>query len=256
MKKIGIIGCGWLGLHIAKKLSLNNIIYTTTTSENKKNELNKMGYHPEVIQFWDHEISQEFKSWKSLKDLDVIIITVPFSKRTSTKLLKNRFENLSLFIDGFKKQLFLMSSIGVYPQVEMEISEKTLENKHLNPSILFVEELVKEKFPKVNILRLGGLMGGSRVFSNYKISNPNQIVNHVHYEDICLIIEKMIQKNSNSKTYNIVAPLHPTKQAIINYQNDLEESLGIQKNGRRILSKLSEDELNYQYIHTDPRKFK
>ena len=66
----------------------------------------------------------------------------------------------------------------------------------------------------------------------------------------------MIQKNSNSKTYNIVAPLHPTKQAIINYQNDIEESLGIQKNGRRILSKLSEDELNYQYTHTDPRKFK
>lgn len=215
-----------------------------------------MGYHAEVIQFWDHEKFKEFKPWNSLKDLDVIIITVPFSKRTSLGLLQNRFENLSLFIDGFKKQLFLMSSIGVYPQIEMEISEKTLEKKYLNPSILFVEELVKEKFSQVNILRLGGLMGGSRIFSNYKISNPNQIVNHIHYEDICLIIERMIEKNSNSKTYNIVAPLHPTKQAIINYQNGIKEVLDTQKHGRKVLSKLSEDELNYQYIHPDPRKFK
>jgi len=256
MKKIGIIGCGWLGLHIAKKLSLNNKIYTTTTSDNKKNELTRMGYHSMVIQFWDNEIFPEFKSWESIKDMDVIIITVPFSKRTSIKLLENRFENLSSFIDGFKKQLFLMSSIGVYPQVEIEISEKTLKKKHLNPSILFVEELVKEKFPQVNILRLGGLMGGSRVFSNYEISTPNQIVNHIHYEDICLIIQRMIKKKSNSKTYNIVAPLHPTKQSILNYQNGIEEVLGNQKYGRKILSKLSELELNYQYKHPDPRKFK
>lgn len=256
MKKIGIIGCGWLGLHIAKHLAPKNKIYATTTSERKKTELIAMELYSIAIQFWDYEVFQEYKSWKVLNNLDSIIITVPFSKRTSTKLLQNRFENISLFIDGFKKQLFLMSSIGIYPQIQMKISEKTLSEEHLNPSILFVERFIKEKFPQVNILRLGGLMGGDRIFSNYKTSNLNQVVNHIHYKDICLVIEKMINENVHSKIYNVVAPRHPTKQEIIDYQKGVSTTNDNQEYGRIILSDLLQKDLNYLYLHPDPKEFK
>ncbi len=256
MKKVGIVGCGWLGLHISKHLSPKYKIYTTTTSKSKETELIAMGYDAMSIQFWDYEVSQEYKSWKVLENLDVVIITVPFSKRASIKTLKNRFENISLFISGFKKQLFLMSSIGIYPQIQMEISEKILDEKYLNPSILFVENLMKNKFPQVNVLRLGGLMGGSRIFSNYETSQPNQIVNHIHYEDICRVIEKMILQNTHSKIYNIVAPLHPTKQEVINYQKGISHLQKTKKYGRKILSDLSQKELNYSYCNPDPRMFK
>ncbi|TYR35744.1 epimerase [Sphingobacterium phlebotomi] len=256
MKKIGIIGCGWLGLHIAKHLFPKHKIYTTTTSQQKKAELIAMGYDSIAIQFSDDEILQQYKSWKALEHLDIIIISVPFSKRANIKLLQNRFENISLFIDGFDKQLFLMSSIGIYPQLQMEIGEETLHEQLLNPSILAVEQLIKSKFSQVNILRLGGLMGGDRMFSNYQTSTPDQIVNHVHYEDIVLIIEKMIRKKTYSKTYNIVAPAHPTKQEIINYQKGLSEPQNIQEHGRKIMSTLSEQDLSYQYLHPDPKAFK
>ncbi|MDO5606873.1 MAG: epimerase [Capnocytophaga sp.] len=255
MKNIGIIGCGWLGIQLAKRLSPEYNIYTTTTSERKKIDLTTMGYNPIVMQFDDSKICETNKKWEFLEQLDVIIITVPFSKQATTETLQNRFENICLFIENFKNQLFLTSSIGIYPQVQMQISEKTIEEKLLNPSILFVEKRMKEAFPQINILRLGGLMGGNRIFSNYEISTPNQIVNHVHYEDCCLIIKKMIAENIHSKIYNVVAPLHPTKQEIINYQKGITIT-DIQGNGREIISDLLQNELNYTYLHPNPKTFK
>lgn len=256
MKKIGIVGCGWLGLHIAKHLAPKNKIYTTTTSKRKKTELVAMKYESVAIQFWDYKIFQECKSWKVLNNLDSIIITVPFPKRASIKSLQNRFKNISLFIENFKKQLFLMSSIGIYPQIQMNISENTLSKEYLNPNILFIEQFIIKKFPQVNILRLGGLMGGNRVFSNYKPSNLNQVVNHIHYEDICLIIEKMINENIHSKIYNVVAPLHPIKQEIINYQKGITSTNNDREYGRVILSNLLQKDLNYHYLHPNPKDFK
>lgn len=256
MKRIGIIGGGWLGMHIAQHLCSNYNIHTTTTSEDKNRRLIDMGYDSISIQFDDYEIKQDQKSWEILNSLDVIIITVPFSKRTEIDLLKNRFKNLSAFIDGFDRQLFLMSSIGVYPNSIKEIAEDTLNEEDLNPTILAIEKLMQKNFPQINILRLGGLLGGSRVLSNYKISMPQEPVNHIHYADIGLIIEKMIDIKSNCKTYNVVAPLHPSKQEIINYQKGIESDTNHSENGRRISSNLIIKDLKYTFKYPNPTTFK
>jgi nucleoside-diphosphate-sugar epimerase len=252
--KTGIIGCGWLGLHIARYLHANNEICTTTTSEQKNEQLIAMGFNSIAIRFDDDQIIEN-KCWDGLNSLDTIIITVPFSKRDDISTLKNRFENICSFMSGFDKQLFLMSSIGIYPDIQMDISENSLTEDSLNPSLLFVEQLIKSKSPQVNILRLGGLMGGSRVFSNYPVTASQQVVNHVHYEDVCLIIKKMISERIISKTYNVIAPLHPTKQEIIDHQKGNKQTSDIKKYGRIIISDLLQKELGYQYIHEDPKLF-
>ena len=252
--RIGIVGCGWLGMYIARHLTPNNKIYTTTTTEQKNTELISMGYDSIVMHFEDYEVYDN-SYWRVLNTLDCIIITVPFSKRESITVIQNRFKNISSFINNFDKQLFLMSSIGIYPDIQMDISENSLTEDFLDPSILFAEQLFKNRFSQVNILRLGGLMGGSRVFSNYKITATNQVVNHVHFEDICLILEKMISENIKSKTYNVVAPLHPTKQEVIDYQKGKNQTSNIQGYGRKITSDLLQKELKYEYLHMDPRAF-
>jgi hypothetical protein len=100
-------------------------------------------------------------------------------------------------------------------------------------------------------------MGKERIFIKYKTQPTNQVVNHVHFEDICLIIEKMISKNYSSKIYNVVAPLHPTKQEIINFQNGIIDNIFNKENhqGRIILTKLLINELNYDYKNPDPKMF-
>lgn len=256
MKKTGIIGCGWLGMHLARHLSNNHKIYTTTRSESKKSEIINQGYQSDIVIFRDDRVSQEYSPWPILKSLDYIIITIPFSKKTDTELLLNRFENLSLFLKGYNNPIFLMSSIGIYPQVEIDITENNLEIDQLHPGFLSVERFIKDKFPQVNILRLGGLMGGSRIFSKYPLTIPDQIVNHIHYEDICTIIEKMIELELTEKIYNVVAPLHPMKQEIINFQKGTDvDTSEFRAHGRKILSENLIDELNYEFLHPDPTIF-
>lgn len=252
--KIGIVGCGWLGMHLAKHLDANYQLYTTTTSEQKNADLIAKGYTSVVKRFEDY-IDLESPSWSVLNTLDAIIITVPFAKRENSVTLKNRFENICSFIGDFNKQLFLMSTIGIYPETEMDMFENSLTNEELNPTLLSVEQLVKSKFPQVNILRLGGLMGGSRLLKNYNVAPSQQIVNHVHYEDICLILEKMIAEKINAKTYNVVAPLHPTKSDVLAYQKGETQTLRSEKFGRIIRSDLVQQELNYTFTHADPRMF-
>jgi len=252
--KIGIIGCGWLGNYIAQHFVGDYTICCTTRSHQKQIELTAKGYHCLAIQFDEMDNLQK-TYWDELNLLDCIIITIPFSKRENMDTLTHRFKNICAFIKGYDKQLFLMSSIGIYPEKDLYIDENTILEDELNPTILNIEKLMKSTFPQLNILRLGGLMGGSRVFSNYDVTPTQQVVNHVHFEDICLIIEKMILKKSKSTTYNVVAPLHPTKKEIIDYQKGGKISLDIEKFGRKISSNLLQKELDYEFLHPDPRTF-
>ncbi|MDO4225688.1 MAG: epimerase, partial [Bergeyella zoohelcum] len=163
--KIGIIGCGWLGTHLALHLKKNFNLLVTTTNEQKKTNLEQLGLETFVINFFDDKISDSSSLLHPsiLHDTDCIIITIPFSKRANINQLKCRFQNLCNSIKGFQKQIFVMSSIGIYPDKDDAIiTENSLEDKELNPNILLVENLMQSYFPQVNILRLGGLMGGNR----------------------------------------------------------------------------------------------
>lgn len=256
MNKIGIIGCGWLGLHIAEYFKPQNTIYTTTTTFQKQKSLDNLGYNPTIINFSDKK-DEQYNTWKILNSLDIIIITVPFSKRSGLNLLKNQFTNLISFIKNYDKQLFLMSSIGIYPQSEISILENTFKEADLNINILSIEKLIKKNFNQVNILRLGGLMGGDRIFSNYvKPSlNTSKTVNHIHFKDISQIIDKIINKGIQSKIYNVVAPIHPTKQEIINFQRNKNIEVEKSITNRVVLSNKLINELNYSFKYPNPIRF-
>ena len=74
-KKLGIIGFGWLGNHIAERLSAQFEIFATTTTPSKAQDLEAKGYHATLISFFD-ELDPEIKPWEIAKDLDAIIISV------------------------------------------------------------------------------------------------------------------------------------------------------------------------------------
>lgn len=251
MKNLGIIGCGWLGQHLANHLSAQYQIHTTTTTAQKADVLNKQKFSATLINFSDENNICDAPQWEILQKLEAIIITVPFGKSTDIEKLKNRFENLKRFIKNYQKNLFLMSSIGIYPNIEANISENTFTENELNPNILAIENLMKNTFPQINILRLGGLMGGNRQLKNYPVKDLETPVNHIHYEDICKIVERMIQKNFQSKTYNIVAPLHPTKAEVITGKT-LTENFNTTKKSRLIHSYTMIKDLEYHFLHTNP----
>lgn len=250
MKKLGIIGCGWLGNHIAERLSNQYEIFATTTTESKVDELQSKGYHTTLISF-PTELDAETKEWEAVKELDAIIISVPFSGIRGAQIpMNDKRENLLNFLGDFKGQLFLASSTGVYPETEKEFTEDDQPAKDVES-----ESFILEKFPKTNILRLAGLMGGERLLKNYNISNLDQLVNHIHYADICSVIEKMLDNQSESKVYNIVAPIHPNKEEVINAQKDLPYDGERTKVGRTISPEKLMKELDFEFQYPDPRYF-
>jgi len=251
MKKLGIIGCGWLGSHIAEKLSGQYEIFATTTSESKIENLTSKGYHTTLVDFPDEHLSETMTEWEIAPQLDAVIITVPFSGiRGAQVSMKERQENVLAFLGDYKGQVFLMSSTGVYPETEKEFTEDDQSADDV-PS----ESFIKSKFPQVNILRLAGLMGDQRLLKNYNISNLDLLVNHIHYADICSVVEKMLNNQSQSKVYNVVAPVHPNKEEIINAQKDLPYSGDRATKGRTISPAKLIAELDFEFEYPDPRYF-
>ena len=74
--RIGIIGCGWLGLPLAKTLILNNYkVKGSTTTKNKLEILKKEGIEPYLIEITENSISASINSF--LNELDILIINIP-----------------------------------------------------------------------------------------------------------------------------------------------------------------------------------
>jgi len=251
MKKIGIIGCGWLGERIASSLSGKYDIAATTTTENKVKDLNSKGMHAVLASFPDYQLAEPYNEWSEIKNADVLIITIPVNEKSCcVSPLYNRIQNLSSFIGDFKGQMFLMSSTGVYPDLPKEFTEKDIPLEKVSG-----ERMLRNRYPQLNILRLGGLMGDSRLLKNYNVGNLDHAVNHIHYADISGIISEMIEKKAEAKLYNVTAPIHPAKSHVINAQKNIPEERVFEVKGKKVLSSKLVSELDYVFQYPDPRTF-
>jgi len=251
MNTIGIIGCGWLGARIAEKLAGKYAVYCTTTSPEKIEGLTSKGYRTALIDFDAEGEFRNTAAWDLADHPDVLIVTVTLSgKRMNTEILEKRFRNLSSFIGDFKGQLFFMSSTGVYPDIQQEFTEDDLP-----PEQVLGESMIRARYPKANILRLGGLMGDDRLLSRYRIADTGLPVNHIHYADVAAVVEQMISQHSEGKLYNVVAPQHPSKASVIAaQQNGAYDGLR-EPQGRIISSSRLMQDLDYGFIFPDPRFF-
>jgi len=263
LKKIGIIGSGWLGHKLAGHFAaLGFPIYTTNTSAEKTEGMRKEGFTSFMVNFPEDRLQDcetENKLAQTTFDkLDIIIICINMSKTKEVQLQTKLFQNVLSFLGKKNKQLFLMSSIGIYPQSKQVIDEHTFSPEQLHTSLYKIEEVFLKNMPSINILRLGGLMGDNRMFYKYyRKESSNEAVNHIHYEDICRVIEKMMLLELNGKIYNVVAPLHPTKGEVYAYQTKtgIDASLVSQEENRTISSDKMIRELGYAFVFPDPKTF-
>lgn len=251
MTKTGIIGCGWLGSRIAESLSDRHFIYTTATTQEKVTELNSKGFNASLASFPDYQLDEKISQWSMISQLDVLIITIPLSgKSCCVSSLYNRIQHLLSFIGDFKGSIFVMSSTGVYPDLPKEFTEDDLPVDAVSG-----ERMIRNSFPQANILRLGGLMGDNRLLKNYNVSGLEAPVNHIHYADICSVISRMAEMETEGKLYNVTAPLHPSKAAVIHAQKNLPFSGETEVEGRKILSSKLVSELDFVFKYPDPCHF-
>ncbi|QOG03250.1 SDR family oxidoreductase [Flavobacterium sp. MDT1-60] len=276
MIQISILGCGWLGLPLAKKLiEKGNSVNGSTTSENKLSILKDAGINPFLVILSDPEASGE-ETLESdnvsetindfLAESEILIIDIPPKLRANTdssrKIFVEKIETLIPFIEKstIKKVLFV-SSTSVYGDQNDLITEET----HLNPETESGKQLVlaeailqKNQNFETTILRFGGLIGEDRhpvkfLAGKENLENPDAPVNLIHQNDCIQIIEKIIRQSKWNEVFNAVAPFHPTRQDYYTQkakeQNLILPKFSIEKSNIKkvISSKKIESVLSYKF---------
>lgn len=260
MDKIAILGCGWLGMPLAKKLvSSGYSVVGSTTSPDKLSEIDAIGATPFEIKLYESEISGDIVSF--LANADVLIINVPPQRKTQSEFTY-KLKTLIPFIEksAISKVVFV-SSTSVYSDNNLEVNEKSV----LNPDSESGKDLAKSeqllssnKNFKTTIIRFGGLIGETRnpvkYLSGRPLENPKAPINLIHQHDCIGIIESIIKQNIWGKVFNGVTPFHPSRE---DYYIEKAKQVGCpppvpssgKSTGKTVLSNKLTSVLNYIFIH-------
>ena len=255
-----IIGCGWVGTYTAARfLADGHRVWGTTTTQEKSARLAAMGIQPVIADFDQDRAAMPATALTTLT-FDLVIISVPITRKDTLQLASARFTNLICFLDAlhFSQSVFF-GSVGIYPKVSATIDEDTFAAKDLDQKLLLGETLLRKRYAALNILRLGGLFGLDRTLSKYfqgKICEIGyQPANFVHVADIDGVIRALLVSQAQGKTYNMVCPQHPLKKDVIAASaakygyalpagyTDTDQTAKIVSPGRLI------HELGYQFIY-------
>lgn len=225
MTKISILGCGWLGLPLAKKLiEKGHSVNGSTTSENKLSVLKDSGINPFLVTLEMEGVSQSIIDF--LEESEILIIDIPPKLRTANadsekKIFVEKIRNLIPFIEKstIKKVLFV-SSTSVYSDENDFVTEETKPNPETESGrqLLLSEKILQEnQHFETTILRFGGLIGENRhpvkfLAGKENLENPDAPINLIHQSDCIYIIEEIIEQSKWNEVFNAVAPFHPTRK--------------------------------------------
>ncbi|MWB93687.1 SDR family NAD(P)-dependent oxidoreductase [Flavobacterium sp. GA093] len=269
MTQISILGCGWLGLPLAKRfIGKGFLVNGSTTSENKLPILEDAGINPFLVTLESESISDSINDF--LAQSKILIIDIPpklrgnnvDSSNSERKIFVEKIKNLIPFIEKstIKKVLFV-SSTSVYGDENELITEETLPNPDTESGkqLLLSEALLQENQNfKTTIVRFGGLIGDDRhpvkfLAGKENLENPDAPVNLIHQKDCISIIQEIINQKSWNEVFNAVAPFHPTREKYYT-QKAIDKNLALPKFSsekttiRKVISsEKTERLLNYQF---------
>ncbi|MFA8435880.1 MAG: SDR family oxidoreductase [Marinifilaceae bacterium] len=217
---ISILGCGWLGLPLAKYLVKQHFTVKGSTLQIEKlNQLKQAGIAPYRIEL-SPEINIDFNA--EFFDSDILIVNFPPKRRNDIEEFHpKQIETLINQIHQSKIQKVLfVSSTSVYPNLNREVTEKDVlpAEKGSGKALQIAEQmLMKEQKFETTIIRFGGLIGYDRQPGRF-LAGRKQLkdgfapVNLIHQDDCIGIIATIIKGNHWGKIYNACCPEHPTRK--------------------------------------------
>lgn len=223
-KHISIIGCGWLGLPLAKQLTEKGyVVKGSTTSVEKLSLLKNYGIEPYLISIDEENIEGDMANCLDASEIAIINIPPGLRKHTEANFVK-RIQNLIPYLENSTvSKLVFVSSTSVYRD-ETSIPIITEESPthpetESGKQLLEVEALLqKNQVFETTIVRFGGLIGDDRHPANSlsgkrQVQNPEAPVNLIHQQDAINSIIHIIENNVWNDLFNVVTPSHPTRKS-------------------------------------------
>ncbi len=199
---ISILGCGWLGLPLARQLvQQGHQIKGSTTSQEKIEVMKSIGIIPYLI-----KLTEEEPQWVDFLKTDVLVITIPIKE---IKPFKYLIKTLASTV-----KIIYTSSTAIYLPSKEPINEKNaLDTQH---PLLAIEQVIRNSGNPSTIIRLAGLFDQrrhpGRWFANKVLTHPNGPVNLIHLDDCLGIIEKIITHQVWNEIFNACTNEHPSRK--------------------------------------------
>jgi nucleoside-diphosphate-sugar epimerase len=276
MTKISILGCGWLGLPLAKTLITKGFsVNGSTTSAEKLSVLENSGISPFLIALDSKSVSGEIEAF--MNESSILIIDIPPKLRASnsdlsTALERSFVDKMALLIPFIEKstikKVLFVSSTSVYGETNGKITDETIAKPDTESGKQLLEsEFLLQSNPhfKTTVLRFGGLIGEDRhpikfLAGRENLENAEAPINLIHQEDCIGIILRILCHTEPdevwNETFNAVAPFHPSREDYYS-QKARDLNLALPKFnhtkpsiGKTILSTKIETILNYTFTKT------
>ena len=267
MRSVSILGCGWLGLPLAKVfINSGYEVKGSTTSHQKLSILKSEKIIPFQITL---NPDVEGDDLNSFFECDYLIINIPPPRNTNPE--EFHLKQIQSVINELKKarcrKVVFVSSTSVYGNTNSEMDEDSPVNPETasGKALVKVEDYLRTETDfNVTIIRFGGLISEDRNPARYfagrkNIPGGNTPVNLIHQTDCIGIIKTIIENEIWNETVNVVSPYHPTKEefytkAAANLNLEIPEFDDSIEQYKIVSSIKVKTLLKYEFIYSDPMR--
>lgn len=223
MKKVAIIGLGWLGMPLGLSLTAHGWQVTGSKTTRDGVEAARMCGIESYLLELRPELICDPDDLDALLNVDALVITLPASRTAEggeNYLLAVQQIVDSALAHGIPRIIFT-SSTSVYGSGTGVMKESSpLEPQTVAGRTLKELEDWLHHLPgtSVDILRLSGLVGPERhpgrfLAGKTDLADGSHGVNLVHLEDVVAAISLLLQTPKGGHIYNLSAPAHPARSA-------------------------------------------
>lgn len=270
-EEISIMGCGWLGMPLAERLSKAGYnVKGSTTTPHKLEELQEKGIRPYLLNLQDENLERE--AFKEFLQAQVLVLNIPPHLRSDggEGYLKQMHLLLEFLSDSPISRILFVSSTSVYLDLNRVITEEDIvftEEQQPDHMLLQSEKLFQQgEGWLTTVLRFGGLVGENRKPGRFlagkkNVPNGDAPVNLIHLDDCLNILHRIIEADIWGQTFHACADKHPLRREFYHQAalslgltppefNDMDDT-----HFKLINSQKIKDALSYNFLHPDPMSF-
>ncbi len=269
-KTVSILGCGWLGLPLARRLLEEGFrVRGSTTTPEKRKRLEKEGIDPYLLRL-DPEV--ECESCGRFWEADALVLNIPPGRGRDD--MEAFFPaQVASVIEALEespvRRLIFASSTSVYPARSGVAEEPDAipgeASRASGNALLKAEKMLLEHSAfDTCVLRFGGLYGGERHPVRYlagreELDRGDAPVNLIHRDDAVGIIRHLLSADEEaSGVFNAVCDGHPPRNI---YYRRSAEKRGLEpprfaedphSDHTVVSNRKLKERLGYRFVHPDP----
>lgn len=255
MRRVTIIGLGWLGMPLAEQLQ----------QQGWQVKGSKRTATDSAIACYPFELSQSTnESLHPLFPCEALVITLPPSSVGLEAYIEGVKRLVSYAVSQNVAHILFTSSSAVLPKQNGDFDEESV----LEPNNLLgqLEQWLLAQRCHIDVLRLAGLAGRQRhpiyyLAGRKNLEQPDQPVNLLHLDDCITAICTLLDNPNGQRLYHLCAPEHPTRQA---YYGEIARRLSLAPLhfsddsaplARKVVADKICREQHFSYRYPDPYRF-